>query len=247
MTAVTALHPPRRRDPVAHTVVRIGRVNLAYLGWFWVVVLPFVVVFSLVLARVNGSLDAAVVLYTRQGAVWFPFAYAIGLVTSYLRVHVAAGMTRRTFARATLLVGVGTGTGYALALALLTVVERALHHAAGWGWRVADAGLADETSAAGLLTAELVLTFVVANVSGLLVGAVYQRGGGWWGTLTLPLTVGPVAAVVALLTARGTSVPAHLTWAQAAPTLLAAALVVAVTAAAYVAVVTRTPIRQPAP
>lgn len=243
----TTLHPPDRRAPVAHTVLRIGRVHVRYLLAYTLVVVTFFTGFSLWLAHVNGELDAAVILYSRQGGVWFPFAQAIGIVVGYLRVHVAAGMTRRTFARATLLVGVGTGVAYAAVLTLLTVVERALHHAAGWGWRVADAGLADETSATGLLTAELLLSFVVGNLSGLLVGAVYQRGGGWWGTLTLPLTVGPVAAVVALLSARGTAVPAHLTWAQAAPTLLAATLVVVATAAAYVAVVTRTPIRRAAP
>ena len=42
------------------------------------------------------------------------------------------------------------------------------------------------------------LLFVVAYVSGLLVGMTYQRVGGWWGTLALPLTAGPVLLVFAL-------------------------------------------------
>ena len=42
------------------------------------------------------------------------------------------------------------------------------------------------------------LTFVVAYLSGLLVGITYQRAGGWWGTLALPLTVGPILVVSAL-------------------------------------------------
>ncbi|ADG75990.1 conserved hypothetical protein [Cellulomonas flavigena DSM 20109] len=233
-----------RPGPVAHTAGRIGRVVLGYLGWYWLVVTPFFVAFSLWLAHVNGGLDAAVILYSRQGAIWFPFAQAIAMVATYLRVHVAAGMTRRTFARAALLVAGGTGTAYAVVLTVLAAVERELHRAAGWGWRVTDAVLADESSPAGLLLAELVLACVVANVAGLLVGIVYQRAGGWWGTLALPVTAGPVALVLTLL---GSTPAGRDSWAGAAPALLGGALVVALTAAAFAVVTTRTPLGRSSP
>ena len=154
MTTTTA----HSRGSVTHTATRIGRVNLGYLGWYWLVVTPFFVAFSFWLARVNGGLDAAVILYSRQGAIWFPFAQAIATVAVYLRVHVAAGMTRRAFARATLLVGVGTGVAYAAVLTALAAVERELHgHAAalvqhrGDDAAVQHAGLgvADEDGAIG--------------------------------------------------------------------------------------------------
>lgn len=237
----TTTHP---RGAVTHTAARIGRVNLGYLGWYWLVVTPFFVAFSFWLARVNGGLDAAVILYSRQGAIWFPFAQAIATVAVYLRVHVAAGMTRRAFARATLLVGAGTGAAYAAVLTALAAVERELHHAAGWGWRVADAVLADESSPAGLLLAELVLSCVVANVAGLLVGIVYQRVGGWWGTLALPLTAGPVLLVLALL---GSTPAGGESWAAAAPALLGGVLVVALTAVAFTLVAARTPAHRGSP
>lgn len=233
----------RRRGPVAHTAARIGRVNARYLLLFWLVVTPFFVLFSLWLAHANGRLDAAVILYSRQGAIWFPFAQAVVVVVAYLRVHVAAGMTRRAFARATLVVGIGTGLAYAVVLTALAALERELHDAAGWGWRVADAVLADEASPAGLLLAELATVCVVANVSGLLVGAVYLRAGGWWGTLALPLTAGPVVGVLTLLTGLGGTPPGRFSWAAATPVLLAAVLLTAVAAAAYLAVLTRTPVR----
>ncbi|GIG40814.1 hypothetical protein [Cellulomonas phragmiteti] len=244
MTAVPLAAPPRRRGPVAHTAARIGRVNLLYLAWFWAVVAPSFAVVTLVLARIGGSVDAAVILYSRHGAIWFPFAQAIALVATYLPVHAAAGMTRRTFARATLVVAVGTGLAYAAVLSALAALERELHHAAGWGWRVTDALLASEVSPPGLLLADLALTCVVANVSGLLVGAAYQRLGGWWGTLALPLTAGPVVAVLTLLGGVGDGgPPGRLSWAAATPALLGSLLVVTVVAAAYAAVVTRTPVR----
>ncbi|UZN02826.1 hypothetical protein [Cellulomonas sp. S1-8] len=246
-----SLAPPpaqrRRRGPVAHTVHRLGRHALLYLVWFWAVVLPFFVVFSLVLARIHGELDAAVVLYSRQGAIWFPFAYAITVVAAYQRVHVAAGMTRRTFARATLVVAAGTGLAYAAVLTALAALERELHHAVGWGWRVADAVLADEGSPAGLLLTELTLTFVVAQVSGLLVGVVYQRVGGWWGTLALPLTVGPIPLVLALLGGFADVPAGRDSWAAAAPWLLGCVLVITLAAVAYAAVTARTVVRPATP
>lgn len=232
--------PAPRRSPVAHTAARIGRVNLAYLVRFWLVVTPFFVLFALWLARANGGLDAAVILYSRQGTFWFPFAQAIGTVTTWLPVHVAAGMTRRTFTRAALAVHAGTGVAYALVLVALAALERELHHAAGWGWRVADAVLADETSPAGLLLAELALVCVAANVSGLLVGIVYRRVGGWWATLALPLTAAPVPLVLTLL---GSTPAGRDSWAGAAPALAGGLLVVAATAAAFAAVTARTPVR----
>lgn len=241
---MTTLTPARRRGPVAHTAARLGRVHLLYLGWYWLVVTPFFVLFSLWLARVNGGLDAAVILYSRQGAIWFPFAQAIATVATYLRVHVAAGMTRRTFSRAALLVAGGTGVAYAVVLTALAALERELHRAAGWGWRVADAVLADESSPAGLLLAELTLGCVVATVAGLLVGIVYQRAGGWWGTLALPLTAGPVLVVLALL---GSTPAGRDSWAGAAPVLLAGVLTVALTAVAFVVVAARTPVRRSSP
>lgn len=243
----TSTRVTRRRGPVVHTVRRLGRVNLVLLAWFWVAVVPVVVVLSLVLARIEGELDAAVVLYMRQGAIWFPFAQAIILVAAFLRPHVAAGMTRRTFARATLVVAVGTGVAYAVVLVALAAVERALHHAAGWGWRVADAGLADEASPAGLLLTELVLLCVAANVAGLLVGIVYQRVGGWWGTLALPLTAGPVLLVPALLNGFSPSPAGRDSWAAAAPGVLACLLVIALLAAAHTAVTARVPVRPATP
>ncbi|MBO3094690.1 hypothetical protein [Cellulomonas dongxiuzhuiae] len=245
MSTVTPTAP--RRGPVAHTVRRLGRANLVMLAWFWVVVTPFFVVLSFVLARIDGELDAAVILYSRQGAIWFPFAQSVILVGLMLRVHVAAGMTRRTFARATLLVATGTGAAYAVVLTALAAVERELHHAAGWGWRVADAILADESSPAGLLLAELVLACVVANVSGLLVGVVYQRVGGWWGTLALPLTAGPVLLVLALLGGFADAPAGRGSWAAAAPWLLACLLVIALTAGAHAAVTSRVPVRPATP
>ncbi|SFJ68537.1 hypothetical protein [Cellulomonas sp. KH9] len=248
MTATATAAPAGRTGPLRHTVTRLAAANLTLLVWFWVCSVPVVVVASVLVDRLLGVDDASVVLYARHAAIWFPFSQAIALVALYLRLHVAAGMTRRTFARATVLVGVGTGAAYGVVLTVLAVVERGIHTALGRGWRVTDGFLADESSPLGLLLAELVVCCVVGNVSALLVGAAYQRWGGLRGTLALPLTVGPVFLVFALLGASGGWGPLPAAapgppW----PALGWSALVVALTAAAYTAVVRRTQLRPPHP
>jgi len=238
--------PAARVDPLRHTVARLGAVNLSLLLWFWACSLPVVVVATVLVGRLTGVTDVAVVLYARHAAIWFPFSQAVALVAVFLRVHVAAGMTRRTFARATLVVGVGTGVAYAVVLTVLAGVERAAHTALGQGWRVTDGFLADESSPVGLLLAELAVCCVVGNVAGLLVGIVYQRWGALRGTLALPFTAGPVLAVFALLGAAGGWGPLPgIAPGPALPALLAAALVVVGTAVAYAVVVRRTPVRPP--
>lgn len=236
-TTTTTTAPVRRRGPVAHAVAHQGCMNLYLFAWYWAIVLTGVVVGTVLLARANGEVDVAVSLYSRQGAIWFPFSQTILLLATHLRVHVAAGGTRRTFVRASVLVAAGTGVAYAVTLQLVALAERSVHGALGWDWRIADAMLADASSPAGLMLAELVVVLVAANVSGLLVGAVYQRTDGWRGTLALPLTVGPLLAVIALVGGVTDALaPAGDSWATAAPPLLAGVGVTALTVAAYAAV-----------
>ncbi|MBO0923594.1 hypothetical protein J1G44_03750 [Cellulomonas sp. zg-ZUI199] len=248
MSATVTAALAGRTGPLRSTVTRLAAVNLTLLVWFWACSVPVVVVASILVDRLLGVDDVAVSLYTRHAAIWFPFSQGIALVGLFLRAHVAAGMTRRTFARATILVGVGTGAAYGVVLTLLAVAERGIHTALGRGWRVTDGFLADESSPLGLLLAEVVVCCVVGNVAALLVGVVYQRWGALYGTLALPLTVGPVFLVFALLGAAGGWGPLPAAapgppW----PALGWSVLVVALTAAAYAAVVRRTQLRPPHP
>ena len=89
---------------------------------------------------------------------------------------------------------------------------------------------------------ELSVTFVVANLSGLLVGAVYQRFGVWAGTLTLPLTVGPLVLLLYIPGARFVDLPGIWTTTEAGHLGLAVGVGVtlaAVMTAVFAAVVQR--------
>ncbi|MCM0640900.1 hypothetical protein [Cellulomonas wangsupingiae] len=231
MTTTVARHP----SPTVHTARRLGAALLTMGGIFWALAVVAVVLATLVVWRVNGSVDVSIAVYARQGATWFPFSLGIMLVAAYLRVHVASGMTRRSFVRAALLVEVAAGVGYAAVFTAVVLLERTVHDALGWGSTVTEIQLADESASAGAMLLELSVTFVVANLSGLLVGAVYQRFGAWAGTLTLPLTVGPLVLLLYIPGARFVDLPGI--WTTTAAGHLALAVGVGVVLAAAMATV----------
>ncbi|QCB92482.1 hypothetical protein [Cellulomonas shaoxiangyii] len=245
MSAAVAGAPPaaRRPSPFAHALQRQLGVAVYLAAWFWAVALVCLVAASLVVWRVNGSVDVSVVQYARQATIWFPFSQAILLVAALLRPHVAAGMTRRTFLRASLLTAVATGVLYTLVLVGLLLVERAVHGALGWDTEVWDLPASADPEA-GELLGLFGPAMVLANLSGLLVGAVYHRGGAWWGTLTLPLTVAPVLVALA---AGGEwfTWDALDPWAGATAGVVVALVLGAVTAVAYVLVLRSIAIRTP--
>ena len=224
--------PPRRSSPALRTARDL-------LAWFvqmglvyWAIVLVAVVAVPFVVDRF-GAVEVSIVWFARQSGIWFPFSVLIGVAATYPTVHVASGMTRRAYVRGALLAAVVLGTAFALVMSLLLEVERAWYGAMGWGWRLQDGWFAPDEGFGTVLLA-YVATFVVANLSGVLVGTVYGAAGGWWGTLTLPLTVGPVFVVIALVDAGAGWLPfADLLGAARAAELtpLAVAVVAAVLAA----------------
>lgn len=203
MTAVTAARP----SPTAHTVRRLATALLQLARWFWLLAVLVIVLANVIGWVTAGATDVSIAVYARQASTWFPFSLSIMLVSAYLRVHVASGMTRRTFARAALLVQVVAGLAYAAALTSLILLERAVHDALGWRSAITEVQITDASSPAWALFVDLAVPFVLANLCGLVVGVVYLRGGAWWGTLTLPLTVGPLAVLLYVPGARLMSLP----------------------------------------
>lgn len=190
--------PVTRQGPVLRTTMSL----LGWFGvvalWYWALVLVVVVAVPLVVAAA-GEPGTSIIWFARQSGVWFPFSVLIGVATTYPVVHVASGMTRRSYARGALLAAVVLAAGFALLMAGGLLAERAWYGAMGWDWSLQDQGwFSPDVTFGGLLVAYLA-TFTVAYVSGLLVGTVYAAAGGWWGTLTLPLTAGPSIAMTVLI------------------------------------------------
>ncbi|NCT91304.1 hypothetical protein GXB85_10120 [Cellulomonas sp. APG4] len=199
-TAATTTAPVRATRPVRHTMRWLLRQHLQ--GLLWTTGILAVVVPSAT-ATVNhyAEVDISIVQFARQAFIWFPFSMAIVTTTAFLNVHVAAGATRRVLSAASLLTGVVTGLAYALVMTGALQIERAVYGARGWTQQLTEsAPVFEDTSQVGWMVTDLGLAFIAAQVSGLLVGLAYYRVGGWWGTLALPLTVGPLLVSMGLLT-----------------------------------------------
>ena len=179
------------RGPVAHSVRHLLGAQALLAVWLWAVVVAIAVVLTVVLDRA-GRVEASTWETLDQGPRWFLFAMGIVGVAGWFTAHVANGMTRRSF---TVILGATTAltaVGYAAVTTLGFVVERAVFAARGWSTDLRSEHLFTATDQLGLVATENLVMLLVYGASGMLVGAVYHRAGGWWGTLALPLTVGPV-------------------------------------------------------
>ena len=147
--------------------------------------------------------DYSVVGFARQGVIWFPFSMAIAIAVGQVNVQVGMGRTRRAFGRAALLAALAMSAVYAGGVVGLIQVERGLYAVVGWEHRILDdLGLVNDSTQVGGLLAGYLVAAASGQVCGLLCGLVYYRSGGWWGTLTLPLTVGPIILLQVLLSAE---------------------------------------------
>lgn len=199
MTATsTAAAATTRRTP--QWLSAFGYLSGAYVYmltlWFWALVLPVVAIILFIVSRNVDQVTSSGVAFSHHGALWFPFSIAIILSVTYLPIHVANGMTRRSFTRAALLVNVVVGVLNAVITTLALLVEREIYDRLGWVHGGTD-GSGVPVLDGGVLTygLGLVLLFTAGQVSGSLVGISYYRLGGWVGTLALPLSLLPLGAV----------------------------------------------------
>lgn len=235
------------RSPFARTLRFLLGTNLVVAAWFGVVVLVLwggaVVVAAVV---TGGDVEISVAQFARQGTIWFPFAMAIAVFGGHHVPHIAAGLTRRVLARATLVLVAVMTVVYTAVIAVLLAVESAVYTANGWEqWITEDAWSPVLPMAAVILLHAAAVA--AGQVGGLLVAVVYQRFGAWRGTLALPLTAGPLVVVVA---ATSGDVPMRALDALGGPVapglvarLALGVVVVAVTAAAYASQVRRVALR----
>ena len=140
-----------------------------------IVVLPLVI---LVINQV-GTVQNSVVAFS-DCATWFPFSMFIAITWALLPVHVATGLTRRTFSRGALVAAAVTGLVYGAVYSTLLLIERTVFGALGWEWEILE-GLVPYASDGQAFVVASCLTSIVAYVSGFWSWITYQRVGGWWG------------------------------------------------------------------
>ncbi|MDV3222032.1 hypothetical protein [Intrasporangium sp.] len=170
------------------------RSQLATFAGFWLTIVVAAVVGTAVVVAV-GEVTISHVQFARYGALWFPFSIMAITATAYLPLHVASGLTRRSFARATVTVSVLMGVAHGVLLTAGLVVERRVYAAQGWPL-VAET---DSNPFAGVglptLLVTLCMVSIAGHLGGLLTTLVYYRWGWVVGTLCLPLTLAPIFLV----------------------------------------------------
>lgn len=203
---MTRAAAPRLRGAVsssrpqwARTVHRHLRVYVYLWLWFWAICIVGAAVAVVVTDRF-GTVNVSVLQFVRNGPmVWFLFALGIIVSTTYLGVHVANGMTRRSFVIGGLVAGVVAALLHAVTGAALLLLEGALYDRMGWDH---DAAPGEQyvrgvwETGVGPLLLDHTLTTAAGVLTGMLVGITYYRLGGWWATLALPLTMVPILYVM---------------------------------------------------
>lgn len=191
MTTTTTTRRPQWLRALAYLMASYGFMLLV---WFWAIAVP---VAAIVLYFVSLATDISTsgMAYTHHAALWFPFSLAVIVTVVYLPIHVANGMTRRSFTWAALAAVVLVAFINATVSTVALVIERSIYD--GLGWQHGAVDQEGELFANGVLGygLGLLLLFAAGQLSGSLVGIAYYRLGGWVGTVLLPLTLLPIATV----------------------------------------------------
>lgn len=198
MTSITSSRPIRtRRSPQWVQVATwqvIGQA-ITFAGFLAAAIVIAVIALVIISRSVTPSYSA--LQLAQQVAPWFPFAVAIHIAVSWLRPHVAAGMTRRSYVRGAIASALVTGIGAALALVVVLSVEHWVYGRLGWTAGALDGrALAPSTPLLPYLWGLAVLVAAGA-LSGTIVGLSYVRLGPL-ATLALPVTLLPLPAVALL-------------------------------------------------
>lgn len=218
---------------------------LVMMAWLWGTVVVAAILIMAVVSRFH-DVEISALQFAQHGVIWFPFSLAIIITSTYLAVHVAAGMTRRSFTIASLVAAVVVGVGNAVANVVVLLLERVVYRSLGWFHGVVDSDGTQEVLSGGVpsYAAGLIGLLTAAMVSGTLVGLVYYRYGGWVGTLTLPLTLSPLvlSGLFPLQPGRTWSPWYVSEWSVGAVGQAVALLVIVAAAAAVVLIARRIPI-----
>ncbi|USQ78510.1 hypothetical protein NF556_12765 [Ornithinimicrobium faecis] len=198
MTTVTEAPATARRTPQwrsALTYLLSAYVYMLTL-WFWAIALPVVAIIMFIVGQNVDQVTSSGVAFLHHGALWFPFSIAIILSVTYLPIHVANGMTRRSFTQAALCVSVVVGLLNAAIATGALLIEREIYDVIGWVHGGNDgSGIPLFNGGVLVYAMGLALLFIAGQLSGSLIGIAYYRLGGIIGTVALPLCLLPLAAV----------------------------------------------------
>ncbi len=198
-------------------IMLTGHVAFALIIW-----LLFAVVSALVTAgfAIFGTVTTSI-WYTvgTQVPRWFLLGLGVDAITTYLRLHIAHGRTRKEFLRQVFPYALVLSTVSALFSAVGYLLERALYAANGWPPRLPDGLVFADTTAFFAIFGVYTVVFLLWTVVGVMLGAAFVRNV-LLGVVSIPLALLVVLPGELLLRINGLPLLADLSerW---APTLVA--------------------------
>jgi hypothetical protein len=172
-------------------------------GWYWAI---FAVVAAAVIvgtARFGSGMDEGVIDAQMGGSSrWFVLVLGMIVPAAYLRLHVAAGGTRRALVTGTVQGALVIGVLLGLVTAIYLVGERALFGALDLTWSRQYGLPVDGYAGIALTIVPEALVVATYYLTGAAIAAGYHRLGVVRGTLYVVVALVP-AAVVDLVTHTG--------------------------------------------
>lgn len=168
---------------------------LVFAGFLGIALVIAVVALA-VISRSRTPMSSAFQIVQQIG-MWVPFAVAVHFASRWLGPHVSAGMTRRSFVRASVLAAVALAVSGAVVVWSLAQAESWVFERLGWTPVVRQGLVAVTQAPPAAYLWGLFLLLAMSGVTGLLIGLTYARVGSA-ATLLLPLTLAPLAATAIL-------------------------------------------------
>ena len=193
MTATNVIRTGGRADRAGTRAARRHFTRALILTgiWFWGFWAALVVGVPLAVDRWGGEMAGLTYDTAGNPARWVGFAVGIILTAAALRMHVAAGGTRRAFVDGATRAAAVVGVAYGVLTVVLVLAEEQLYAGLDRGWQ-GSATTVDLDSVGGVLVSvgAEVLVLVTYLLAGVGVATGYRRFGAWRGTLlVVPLLV----------------------------------------------------------
>lgn len=169
--------------------------------WFiGIVTILFVIVPPLINA-LGGRLELSIwEQFSTNGPGWFALAMGATVVSNYLTVVVAQGVTRARFAIAAGLAVASLSLLLALFIWCGYLLEYGYFQLFQWQHALVGQHLFTDVWQGHLVVAEYAVRNTLFALVGMIIGYGYYRVGGMWGTALLPLTLAvPLAAGLTIL------------------------------------------------
>jgi hypothetical protein len=160
--------------------------HLTFTAILWVLFTVLVIVATGIVAAAGGVSESVLHHAATQAPRWLMFGLGIDVISTYLRIQLAHGRTRREFT--------GQAVGYTVILSGFSAVlvtlgyllERGVYAVFGWPQKLSRGGLFTAADQYPAIFGTYWLIFLMWTVAGLVIGLGFFRSPGL-GLLTIPL------------------------------------------------------------